>query len=128
MPSRVLIVEDESIVALDLQRRLIRLGYDVPRVVASHDQALRGVTELSPDIVLMDIHISGDIDGIDTAAKIHVPVIYLTAYSEEKTLERAKATQPYGYLVKPFSERELHATIQMALERHRVEARLRNSE
>ncbi|MDO9191493.1 MAG: EAL domain-containing protein [Undibacterium sp.] len=128
MPSRVLIVEDESIVALDLQRRLVRLGYDVPRVAASHDQALKAVNDTFPDIVLMDINISGDIDGIDTAAKLDVPVIYLTAYSEEKTLQRAKATKPYGYLVKPFSERELHATIQMALERHGVETRLRISE
>lgn len=128
MPSRVLIVEDESIVALDLQRRLIRLGYEVPRVAASHDQALKAVNETYPNIVLMDINISGNIDGIDTAAKLDVPVIYLTAYSEEKTLQRAKATKPYGYLVKPFSERELHATIQMALERHGVETRLRISE
>ncbi len=128
MLSRVLIVEDERIVALDLQRRLTRMGYDVPRVAASHDQALRGVSETVPDIVLMDINISGEIDGIDTAAKISCPVIYLTAYSEEKTLERAKATKPYGYLVKPFSERELHATIQMALERHAIDERLKNSE
>ncbi|MFZ6751009.1 EAL domain-containing protein [Undibacterium sp. Ren11W] len=128
MPSRVLIVEDESIVALDLQRRLIRLGYEVPRVAASHEQALKAVNEIIPHIVLMDINISGDIDGIDTAAKIDVPVIYLTAYSEEKTLERARATKPYGFLVKPFSERELHATIQMALERHGVETRLKISE
>ncbi|PRC91953.1 EAL domain-containing protein [Solimicrobium silvestre] len=128
MPSKILIVEDESIVALDLQRRLIVLGYEVPRVAASHDQAMKAVNEIMPDIVLMDINISGDIDGIDTAAKINVPVIYLTAYSEEKTLERAKATKPYGYLIKPFSERELHATIQMALERHNVELRLKNNE
>ncbi|MES2047366.1 MAG: EAL domain-containing protein [Pseudomonadota bacterium] len=128
MSSRVLIVEDEGIVALDLQRRLVRLGYEVPRVAASHDQAIQAVNETYPHIVLMDINISGNIDGIDTAAKLDVPVIYLTAYSEEKTLQRAKATQPYGYLVKPFSERELHATIQMALERHNVETRLKISE
>lgn len=128
MATKIMVVEDESIVALNLQRRLIRLGYDVPCIAASHDQAMRGVTETQPDIVLMDINISGEIDGIETAAKIKAPVIYLTAYSEEKTLERAKATKPYGYLVKPFSERELHATIQMALERHRVELRLTSSE
>ena len=128
MQSRVLIVEDESIVALDLQRRLIRLGYEVPRVTASHDQTLRAVAETEPNIVLMDINISGDIDGIDTAKKINLPVIFLTAYSEEKTLQRAKESRPYGYLVKPFSERELHATIQMALERHEVETRLRDRE
>lgn len=128
MQSRVLIVEDESIVALDLQRRLIRLGYEVPRVAASHDQTLRAVAETEPNIVLMDINISGAIDGIDTAKKIDLPIIFLTAYSEEKTLQRAKESKPYGYLVKPFSERELHATIQMALERHEVETRLRDRE
>ncbi|MCX7220446.1 MAG: EAL domain-containing protein [Burkholderiales bacterium] len=128
MPSRVLIVEDEGIVALDLQRRLVRLGYEVPKVASSHDQAIKAVSETMPHIVLMDINISGDIDGIDTAAKLDIPVIFLTAYSEEKTLERAKATKPYGFLVKPFSERELHATIQMALERHGVETRLKISE
>lgn len=128
MQSRVLIVEDECIVALDLQRRLIRLGYEVPRVTASHDQTLRAVVETAPNIVLMDINISGDIDGIDTAKKIDLPVIFLTAYSEEKTLQRAKESKPYGYLVKPFSERELHATIQMALERHAVETILKERE
>lgn len=128
MTSRVLIVEDEGIVALDLQRRLVMLGYEVPRIATSHDEALRAINEIIPDIVLMDINISGEIDGIDTAAKIETPVIYLTAYSEEKTLERAKATKPYGYLLKPFSERELHATIQMAIERHGVEIRLKNNE
>lgn len=128
MLTRVLIVEDESIVALDLQRRLIRLGYDVPRVAASCEQALKAIQETMPHIVLMDINIAGDVDGIDTAAKIDLPVIFLTAYSEENTLQRAKASKPYGYLVKPFSERELHATIQMALERHQVETRLKMSE
>jgi len=118
MLAKILIVEDEAIVALDLQRRLINLGYDVPRIAASHDRALIAVNEISPDLVLMDINISGNKDGIETAKKIQAPVIYLTAYSEEKTLERAKSTKPYGYLIKPFSERELHATIQMALERN----------
>jgi CheY-like chemotaxis protein len=126
MTTKIMVVEDESIVALNLQRRLIRLGYDVPWVATSHDQALQGVARTDPHLVLMDIHISGDIDGIDTAAKMNVPVIYLTACSEEKTLERAKATKPYGYLLKPFSERELHATIQMALQRHEVEQCLIN--
>lgn len=128
MPTRIMLVEDESIVALNLQRRLIGLGYEVPCIAASHDEAIQGISETQPDLVLMDININGDIDGIDTAAEIAVPVIYLTAYSEEKTLARARATKPFGYLIKPFSERELHATIQMALERHRIETRLLNSE
>lgn len=126
--SRVLLVEDERIVAMDLQRRLRRLGYDVPAIVTSGEDALQAITlpELSPDVVLMDIHIQGELDGIQTAARIPpelgLPVIYLSAYSDEATLERAKSTRPYGYLVKPFSERELHATIQMVLERARAAA------
>ena len=121
MAAKILIVEDEAIMALDLQHRLTVLGYEVPRIAASHDRALMAVKEYKPDVVLMDINISGSKDGIDTARKIHVPVIYLTAYSEDKTLERAIETKPYGYLLKPFSERELHATIQMALERNRYD-------
>lgn len=128
MPTKVLIVEDESIIALDLQRRLISLGYDVPRIAANHDQTLAAVRDIEPDVVLMDINIAGHIDGIDTAAKIKMPVIYLTAYSENKTLERAKQTRPYGFLIKPFTERELHAAIQVALERHSYERRLKENE
>ncbi len=121
MAAKILIVEDEAIMALDLQHRLTVLGYEVPRIAASHDRALMAVKEFNPDVVLMDINIAGNKDGIETAKKIQAPVIYLTAYSEEKTLERARATRPYGYLLKPFSERELHATIQMALERNRYD-------
>lgn len=125
---RILIVEDESIVAFNLQQRLLMLGYDVPHVAASGQQTLDLVAQHQPDLVLMDIHIEGDMDGIDTAARLghttSVPVIYLTAYSEDATLERARQTRPYGFLIKPFSERELHATIQMALERHEVEQTL----
>src|SRR2546430_17420170 len=85
-----------------------------------------------PDRVLMDIRIEGDGDGIETATRLNsvypVPVVYLTAHSEDTTLDRARATRPYGYLLKPFSEREMHATIQMALERHRFEGALQRSE
>jgi signal transduction histidine kinase len=129
MVARIMIVEDERIVAFNLQQRLLKLGYEVPVVVASGEQALRGIDNERPDVVLMDIHIEGDIDGIETAKRIgvnsHTPIIYLTAHSEELTLDRARATMPYGYLIKPFSERELHATIQMTLERWRVEQALR---
>ncbi len=128
MPTKVLIVEDESIIALDLQRRLVNLGYEVPRIAANHDQTMAAVRDLEPDVVLMDINIAGHIDGIETAAKIKMPVIYLTAYSENKTLERAKQTRPYGFLIKPFSERELHAAIQIALERYSYEKRLKDNE
>ncbi|HEX4181252.1 MAG TPA: response regulator [Caulobacteraceae bacterium] len=131
-PARVVVVEDERIVALHMQQQLTTLGYDVVATVASGAAALKQITERGPDIVLMDIHIEGDMDGIETASRIPpelgAPVIYLTAYSEETTLERARATNPYGYLIKPYSDRELHATIQMALERRQVESALRTSE
>jgi signal transduction histidine kinase/BarA-like signal transduction histidine kinase len=129
MSVRVMIVEDERVVAFNLQQRLRRLGYEVPAVAASSEQALLGVDQNNPDIVLMDINIEGDMDGIQTAERIGfssaVPVIYLTAHSEEATLARARLTKPYGYLIKPFSERELHATIQMALQRWETEKALR---
>jgi len=129
---RVMVVEDESIVALNLCRTLNRLGYNASTVVSNGSEALRTIGEEKPDIVLMDIHIEGDIDGIETAARIPpdmmLPVIYLTAYSEDATLERARQTQPYGYLVKPFSERELHATITMALKRRESDLAVRQSE
>jgi signal transduction histidine kinase len=130
--ARIMVVEDERIVAMHLRQQLIKLGYDVPAPLASGDVALQQVEQMQPDLILMDIHIDGQVDGIETAARLprkyHIPVIYLTAYSEPATLERARATKPYGYLIKPFSERELHATIQMALERTRAEQMERHSE
>jgi signal transduction histidine kinase len=118
-PIRVLVVEDERIVALHLKQQLTKLGYAVVAVVASGDQALQFLRQNHPDVVLMDINIEGNIDGIQTVAMMapddFTPVVYLTAYSEEATLQRAAATNPYGYLLKPFSERELHATLQMAI-------------
>ena len=131
-PPRILIVEDERIVAFNLQQRLSHMGYEVPGVAASGPESLAMIERLAPDLVLMDIHIEGEMDGIDVAAKLmetpSVPVIYLTAYSEDSTLERARRTRPYGYLIKPFSERELHATIQMALERHNAEMALQRNQ
>jgi signal transduction histidine kinase len=126
---RILVVEDERIVALNLQQQLRRLGYSVPAPVASGEQALAKIRDLKPDLVLMDINIEGTLDGIETAscipAELGIPVVYLTAYADEPTLVRARSTRPYGYLVKPYSERELHATIQVVLERCRTEAALR---
>ena len=118
---KVLVVEDENIVALDLKRRLSKLGYNVIGMASNADRALSLIEEHHPDIVLMDIHIQGHTDGIEIARivheKYHIPVIYLTAYSEEATLKRAKQSNAYGYLIKPYSERELHAGIQVALEK-----------
>jgi signal transduction histidine kinase len=130
--TRVMLVEDERIVALNLKQRLTKLGYEVAAQATSGAAALKEIARARPDVVLMDINIEGDIDGIETASLIpdeyRTPVIYLTAYSEQATLDRARATSPYGYLLKPFSERELHATIQMVLERRRADLALRESE
>ncbi len=131
IPAQVLIVEDERVVAMHLRQQLSRLGYRVPAMATAGPQALQQIAEHRPDVVLMDIHIEGELDGIETAARIpselQIPVIYLSAFSEESTLERARNTRPYGYLLKPFSERELHAAIQMVLERRRADAALKES-
>ncbi|SET31440.1 diguanylate cyclase (GGDEF) domain-containing protein [Nitrosomonas marina] len=129
---KILIVEDEQIVALDLKRRLTKLGYDVIGTAASGDKAFALISQELPSVVLMDIHIQGEMDGVEVAARLQekhsIPVIYLTAYSEEKTLSRARATMPYGYLLKPFSDRELHVMIQVSMERFENDTRIAKSE
>lgn len=129
---KILVVEDEGIVAFNLQQRLQQLGYRVIGPAESDEDSLALVARERPDLVLMDIHIKGELDGIELASLLgrdyQLPIIYLTAYSEDATLERARRTRPYGYLIKPFSERELHATVQMALERHEVQAALAMSQ
>jgi len=129
---KLLIVEDENIVALDLKRRLVKMGYDVIGMASNANKALQVARDKSPDIVLMDIHIKGSTDGIETAKAVHekyrIPVIFVTAYSEDATLSRARESMPYGYLLKPFSEREIHAAIQVAIERSQFDERLRKSE
>lgn len=121
-PVRILIVEDELLIARGLARKLSKMGYDVVDVVASGVRALHCIVEKQPDLVLMDIVIKGDLDGIETADRIHsafnLPVIYLTAYADDQTLDRAEKTGSYGYILKPFKERELHAAIKLALQKH----------
>lgn len=128
---KILVVEDESIVAEDIRRSLQKLGYDVPSVVASGEEAVKKVEEISPDLVLMDIMLSGEMDGIEAADKIrynfNVPVVYLTAYSDGKILERAKLTEPFGYIIKPFKERELQINVEIALYKHKMEKKLKES-
>ncbi|HEX4337559.1 MAG TPA: response regulator [Polyangiaceae bacterium] len=128
----VLVVEDERVVAKDLQRTLIRLGYRVPVTVASAEDAVRAVAQECPDIVLMDIRIRGDLDGIETARilkkRFDVPVIYLTAYADSETVARAKSTEPLGYLLKPVKLDELRSTVEVALHKHEMERRLRERE
>jgi PAS domain S-box-containing protein len=131
-PTRILVVEDESVIAMDVRTRLIRLGYVVPAVAASGVAALQKAAELAPDAVLMDIVLKGDMDGVQAAEQITerfgIPVIYLTAHSDDNTLQRARITEPFGYILKPFEDRELHTTIEMALYRHHMEKQLRASE
>lgn len=132
MRSRILIVEDDVIVANNLQDRLSGLGYDVCGILLSGTEAIEKVPLARPDLVLMDIRLKGDQDGIVTAQKIreqfNLPVVFLTGYSDEATLQRAKLSEPYGYILKPFEIRELHSTVEMALYKHAMEQRLRDSE
>lgn len=131
-PLKLLIVEDESLVALDLEDRLTKLGYVVAGVVDNGADALAHARDTKLDLVLMDVHIHGETDGIQTAAALRetaqVPVVFLTAHADEATLQRAGLTEPFGYVLKPFDERELRATIQMAHYRCRAEERLRKME
>lgn len=130
--ARILIVEDEGIEALDIQQRLISLGYTAPDIVSTGEEAVKKAGETSPDLVLMDIMLHGEIDGVAAAEQLqalfNIPVIYITAYADENTLQRAKITEPYGYLVKPFRERELYITIDMALYKHKMKRKLKESE
>jgi PAS domain S-box-containing protein len=131
MMTRILIVEDERIVAEDIQKSLEKLGYTVCGVASSGKKALKKVKETTPDIILMDIVLRGDMDGIETAQEVRsqfgTPVVYLTAHDDDKTIDRAKITEPYGYLLKPFNERELHTTIEMALHKHQKEKKVKES-
>ncbi len=130
--TRILIVEDERIVALDLKSRLESEGYRVEGLAASGEDAVRKAAALEPDLVLMDIRLEGEMDGIDAAGRIHeqfgIPVVFLTAFASDETIERARRTEPYGYLVKPFEDRELHATIKVSLTRRQAELAVERSE
>ena len=129
---RILVVEDQNIIAMDLQSRLHELGYAAPLAVSSGEEAIQASHAHLPDLILMDIRLKGGIDGIQAAATIRseldLPIIYLTAHSDDQTLERAQATEPHGYLLKPFEDRELRLTIEMALYKHRVERQLKENE
>lgn len=127
---KILVVEDEWVTAKDIKNSLETLHYAVPATVATGEEAIQKAIELQPDLVLMDIILQGEIDGIEAAEQIHthchIPVVFLTAYSDRETLDRANATQPYGYLLKPFEDRELNTTIQIALSRHSATVELRS--
>ncbi len=129
---KILVVEDESIVAMDIKHRAEGLGYSVTGITPSGEGAIQKAAETLPDLVLMDIVLKGDMDGVEAAQRIRdgldIPVVYLTAYSDEKTLKRAKVTEPFGYIIKPFEDRELHSAVEVALYKHKMESKLKESE
>ncbi len=126
---KILVVEDESILALDIQGYLQSFGYEVAAVADTCDGAVKLATKHKPDLVLMDIHLKGEMDGIDAGEQIwrtlRIPVIYLTAYAEKSTLERAKKTMPYGYILKPFNSKDILTAIEIALNKHTEELMVR---
>jgi signal transduction histidine kinase/ActR/RegA family two-component response regulator len=127
-----MLVEDDMTVAMDVQQRLEAMGYRVVAHVTSAEEALRNALQLSPDLVLMDIKIRSGMDGIETAAKIHesqdIPVIYITAYADGPTRVSARFTETFGYLIEPFDDRDLQSAIEIALYKHSMEQKLRESE
>jgi PAS domain S-box-containing protein len=128
---QILVVEDENLVAMNISERLRRIGYTVPRAVGSGAEAIKHAAEIKPDLVLMDIRLKDGIDGVEAAAHIRknfdIPVIFLTAFSDTELVERAKLTEPYGYILKPFQAKELHTSIVMALFKHRSDSQARNN-
>jgi PAS domain S-box-containing protein len=130
--ARILIAEDETIVALDIKRRLINLGHDVVGVVATADACIREAIASKPDLILMDIILKGKSDGIVAAeeikANLSIPIVFLTAHSDDNTIQRAKLTEPYGYIIKPFEVKDLQSTIEIALYKSRMETKLSESE
>ncbi|MCX5909238.1 MAG: PAS domain S-box protein, partial [Deltaproteobacteria bacterium] len=130
--TKILVVEDEGIIAKDIERTLRDLGYSVPAIAASGEEAIQKALETQPDLILMDIVLRGKMDGVEAAERIlarrKIPIIYLTAYSDEATFQRAKITEPYGYLLKPFQEKELQSTIEVALYKCQMEKKLKENE
>ena len=126
--AKILVVEDERIITMDMKNRLQNLGYDVPAIASSGEEAVKKAEEINPDLVLMDIMLKGAMSSIEAAERIrsssNTPIIY---HSDEAMFQQAKMTEPYGYILKPFNERELHLTIEMAIYRHKMEEALRLS-
>ena len=123
--TRIFIVEDEAVTAADLHDELLAQGYEVAGIADTAQAAVRGIEETRPDLVLMDINLAGHVDGVLVASVLRgagVPVIFLTAHYDRKTIERAKGATPVGYLIKPFAPHQLAVTIEIGLERHRSEA------
>ena len=129
---KILLVEDEAVTAMDIKSNLVQFGYEVVAVVANGEEAVRKTSELLPDLILMDITLAGPMNGVQTAAAIlqshQIPIIYLTAHTDQETLDRAKLTEPFGYLPKPCFANTLIATIEMALYKSAADAARRKAE
>ncbi len=119
--TKILIVEDEAIIAKDMQLRLEHMGYDIPMIAASGEDAILKALDGKPDLILMDIFLIGKMDGIEAAQQIHlkdnIPVIYLTSYEDASIMDRAKTTNPCAYLIKPVSDRDLQDSIESSLKK-----------
>lgn len=130
--TKILVVEDESIVARDIRNMLAGLGYEVTAVVSGAMAAIQKAQETGPDIVLMDVMLNGDTTGVEAAEQIYtnfsIPVVYLTAFADSTTVQQAKKTEPFGYIIKPFEERELQTTIEIALYKYKMQMELKDRE
>lgn len=130
--SRILIVEDDRIIAMEIKERLEEYNYEVVSIAHSGIAAIEMAAKFLPELIIMDIHLEGDMDGVEAALQIKsksgIPVVYLTAYADDNTIERAKITEPYGYIVKPLDERELKSAVEIALYKKSAEKKLKDSE
>ena len=130
--ANILVVEDDKIIARGIEKRLKGLGYAVAGLVGTGEEAVRRTAEVAPDLILMDINLGGGIDGIEAASRIRsradVPVVFLTAHSDDATLQRAKLTEPHGYVLKPYEDKDLQAAIEIGLYKHKMDRRLRENE
>ncbi len=128
---KILVVEDEFITAVGTRSCLEELGYNVSSIAATGKEALQQAEDNRPDIILMDIELKGGMDGVETGGMIRsqfdIPIIYITAYADKKVIERAKITEPFGYVIKPFEKRDLHSNIEIALYKHEVEKKLKKT-
>jgi len=125
----ILVVEDEHIIAMDIQSSLQQLGYDVPCIFSSGEEAIAGALKYKPDLILMDIMLEGKMNGIEAAliirSRFKAPVVFLTAYADGKTLKRAKKAEPLGYIMKPFNDTDIRVTVEIALYKAKMEAKMR---
>jgi len=129
--STILVVDDEAIIAKNMQRTLNKIGYDVPEIAFSGKEAIEKASDIHPDLVLMDINMPGELDGIEAAnlirRRLDIPIIFVTAHADKDILARARISEPFGYILKPVTVRELQSNIEMALYKHRMEKVLKSN-